>query len=197
MQQQDKRQQILVAAGDIFAARGFHKATIEQIADAAGVGKGTVYLYFKNKKGLFDALLLEGFSMTVKRTKRALAELTDPIEHIRVIINLHLAIIKRNHPLMQMIMHELAPNRLQDLRSEIGQRVREHMALYTEVLEQGIASGCLRPHEPQIVAFALAGAINHIGAGLVNDNLKLSLEDCEQELFQLFIAGLQQAKDID
>lgn len=197
MQQQDKRQQILVAAGDIFAARGFHKATIEQIADAAGVGKGTVYLYFKNKKGLFDALLLEGFNMTVKRTKQALAELTDPIEHIRVIIKLHLAIIKRNHPLMQMIMHELTPNRLQDLRSEIGQRVQEHMALYTEVLEHGIASGSLRPHEPRIVAFALAGAINHIGAGLVNENLKLSLEDCEQELFQLFIAGLQQAKDID
>ena len=67
--QQDKHQLILAAAADIFAAQGFYQATIEQIADAAGVGKGTVYLYFKSKKGLFDALVLESSQRVLQQAK--------------------------------------------------------------------------------------------------------------------------------
>ncbi|QGP91749.1 Fatty acid metabolism regulator protein [Neomoorella glycerini] len=58
----DKRQQILAAATKIFAARGFYQAKIADIAAAAGVGKGTVYEYFRSKKDLFQQLLLHLFN---------------------------------------------------------------------------------------------------------------------------------------
>lgn len=69
--------------------------------------------------------------------------------------------------------------------------MRELMALYTLVLEEGIAAGCLRQHNPQVIALAFLGAVNQVGANLNNGRLQASLNECEEGLFQLFIAGLQ------
>ena len=51
-----RRDQILDAAHGVFASRGFKEATVGHIADAAGIAKGTLYLYFKSK----DEILLGG-----------------------------------------------------------------------------------------------------------------------------------------
>ena len=48
---------ILTAAMKVYSQKGYHAATIEQIAAQAGVGKGTIYLYFKGKEGLTIALV--------------------------------------------------------------------------------------------------------------------------------------------
>lgn len=193
--EEDKRQKILAAAADIFATHGFHQATIEQIADAAGVGKGTVYLYFKSKKGLFDALLLESSQRVLRRTKEVVQAHTNPLERIRVLTHMQLQILKQNYPLMQMIIREFYPDKLKDLRPELEQHMHELMALYTLILEEGIAAGYLRQHNPQVVALAFLGAVNQVGANLNNGRLQVSLVDCEQELFQFFIAGLQKERN--
>ena len=53
-----KRTQILRAATDVFSAREFHTVPVEDVATAAGVGKGTLYLYFPTKEQLFYATIL-------------------------------------------------------------------------------------------------------------------------------------------
>lgn len=194
--QQDKRQLILAAAADIFAAHGFHQATIEQIAGAAGVGKGTVYLYFKSKKGLFDALLLESSQRVLLQAKGVMTAHSDPIERIRMLTHIQLQILKRNYPLMQMIMREFSTAKLKDLRPELGQHMRELVELYILILEEGIATGCLRQHNPQVVASAFMGAVNQVGANLNHGRLQVSLADSEEELFQLFIAGLRKREEL-
>ncbi len=55
----DKRRQVLRGARDVFLKRGFEGASMEQIAKAAGVSKGTLYVYFPSKEALFEALTLE------------------------------------------------------------------------------------------------------------------------------------------
>jgi AcrR family transcriptional regulator len=53
-----RRQQILVAAKRVFSGRGYHKATMEEIAREAELSPGTIYLYFKNKDELYASLTL-------------------------------------------------------------------------------------------------------------------------------------------
>ena len=53
----DKRRLIIEAAMKIFARDGFHKATISDIAEVAGIGKGTVYEYFNSKTELFEDMI--------------------------------------------------------------------------------------------------------------------------------------------
>lgn len=193
--QLDKRQLILEAAADIFAASGFHQATIEQIAEAAGVGKGTVYLYFKSKQGLFDALLLESLRRVLQQTKAVVEAPVDPIERIRRLVHLHLQILQRNQPLMQMIMREFSPGKLESLRPDLSQYMADLLGLYILLLEEGMASGYLRQHNPQVIALAFLGAVNQVGANLIHGRLPIDLAESETGLFQLFIAGLQKREE--
>jgi AcrR family transcriptional regulator len=57
--QQERRGSILDAAIEVFDEKGFDRANVEAIARAAGIGKGTVYLYFKSKEDIFAAIVAE------------------------------------------------------------------------------------------------------------------------------------------
>ena len=66
---QQTRDHLLAAAAQVFADRGFHGATLDAVAAAAGFSKGAVYSNFKNKEDLFLALLESGYSREVESLK--------------------------------------------------------------------------------------------------------------------------------
>ncbi len=68
-----RRDDILRAAREVFFQRGFHTVTVDDIAVAAEVGKGTVYLYFDTKETILAHLLLEGLDMLVADLEAAYA----------------------------------------------------------------------------------------------------------------------------
>mgnify|MGYP004707043205 CR=1 FL=1 len=72
-----KPKRILEAAVEVIAEKGLHETTIDEIAQRAGVAKGTVYLYFKNKESLLASLMqvgLEAFESAVRRRVAAHSE---------------------------------------------------------------------------------------------------------------------------
>ena len=68
-----RRRQILMGAAQVFAEKGFHKATTKQIAKAGGVSEGTIYNYFKNKRELLVAMIDSSTS------KVSFAEMSKPL----------------------------------------------------------------------------------------------------------------------
>src|SRR4051812_14472151 len=85
-----KRDAILRAAIDVFADRGFFNAQVADVARAAGVAAGTVYLYFRGK----DDLLISTFERTMREAmeegRAAVADVRDPRERLRRFARLHL-----------------------------------------------------------------------------------------------------------
>src|SRR5580700_7345526 len=69
----ERRQAILAAALKEFSARGFAAARLDDIADAAGIAKGTIYLYFRDKETLFQDLILSEMGPVVATLETALA----------------------------------------------------------------------------------------------------------------------------
>ena len=61
-----KRQDILKYAGILFKDKGFHNTKMDDIAVAAGVGKGTLYEYFKSKQDIFDEACIEYVELTIE-----------------------------------------------------------------------------------------------------------------------------------
>src|SRR2546421_9467693 len=86
-----KRDLILRAATDVFADRGFFNAQVADVARAAGIAAGTVYLYFRSK----DDLLVSIFERTMRdglaEGRTAVAAVRDPVERLRRFARLHLA----------------------------------------------------------------------------------------------------------
>lgn len=72
-EKEERRQSILRAAREVFLEEGFHRATVDSIAERAEVSKGTVYLYFESKETLLAHLLLEGLDSLLGYLKEAYA----------------------------------------------------------------------------------------------------------------------------
>ncbi len=68
-----RRQSILRAAREVFFECGFHRATVDNVAERAEVSKGTVYLYFESKETILAHLLLEGLSGLIEELEQAYA----------------------------------------------------------------------------------------------------------------------------
>src|SRR5213082_438073 len=90
----DKRTRIMDAAIKVFAERGFHSATVAEIARAAGVADGTIYLYFKGKDDLLLRLFDEKMTGLVAEVKAALAQERSAAEKLKRFIQLHLALVE-------------------------------------------------------------------------------------------------------
>src|SRR3989449_6604629 len=111
----DKRARILDAAIRVFAERGFHSATVAEIARAAGVADGTIYLYFKGKDDLLLRLFDEKMTELVAEMKAAVAQERSAAEKLKRFIQLHLALVERNP--------ELASVRSEEHTSELQSRL--------------------------------------------------------------------------
>lgn len=102
-----KRDAILRAAIDVFANRGFFNAQVADVARAAGVAAGTVYLYFRSK----DDLLVSIFERTMRETlaegRDAVAHLKDPADRLRCFARMHLRMLGRDRSLAIVFQIEL------------------------------------------------------------------------------------------
>src|SRR5207302_3330873 len=103
----EKRGRILEAAVKVFAERGFHTATVAEIARAAGVADGTIYLYFKSKDDLLLRLFDEKMTSLLEEARADLERESGAAGKLRRFIQLHLALVERNPELASVLIVEL------------------------------------------------------------------------------------------
>src|SRR5216683_2410569 len=94
-----KRDAILRAATDVFADHGFFNAQVADVARAAGVAAGTVYLYFRGKDDLLVSIFERTMGEALHDARAAVADIADPCERLRRVAQLHLARLGRDRNL--------------------------------------------------------------------------------------------------
>src|SRR3954469_19616402 len=104
---QDKRARIMDAAIKVFAERGFHTATVAEIARSAGVADGTIYLYFKGKDDLLLRLFDEKMTALLAEARDELSREKSAPDKLQRFIQLHLALVERNPDLASVLIVEL------------------------------------------------------------------------------------------
>src|SRR5512134_1503768 len=139
----DKRDAILRAAIETFAARGFFTAQVADVARAAGVAAGTVYLYFRGK----DDLLISIFERTMKEAiaegRASIADLADPVEQLRAIARLHLDRMGRDRSLAIVFQIELRQS-TKFMERFSATHLREYLGVIRDVIADGQARGAFR-----------------------------------------------------
>src|SRR5437879_12408080 len=85
----DKRPSILRAATRLFARNGYFNSKVADIARAAGVADGTVYLYFKSKEEILHSIFDRNMEEAIAEGRKLIGKLSDPREKLRRIANLH------------------------------------------------------------------------------------------------------------
>jgi TetR/AcrR family fatty acid metabolism transcriptional regulator len=139
----DKRSRILEAAVRVFARKGYFGARVSDIAKAARVADGTIYLYFKNKEDILVSLFDEVMAEHVEKGRQELAAVQDAEARLRVIARHHLRLLGSNRDLAVVFQVELRQSTKFMERFTAGW-LRDYLAIISEVIEEGQRDGTFR-----------------------------------------------------
>lgn len=103
-----RREQVLDAAGQLFAEASYPDTDMQALADRLGVGKGTIYRYFPSKQDLFLATVDRVIRRLHQRTSAAVAEVEDPLEGIARAIHAYLAFFADHPNAVELLIQERA-----------------------------------------------------------------------------------------
>ena len=141
-----RRDQILAAAHGVFASRGFKEATVGDIADAAGIAKGTLYLYFKSKDEIYWAALHRGLDELHALTRTALERAAGPRDKLHAFIDTKVRFFDADREFFSIYFAEfgnVSPHHL-PAQQPFLQRYMEQVALLDATLQQAAAAGIVR-----------------------------------------------------
>ena len=154
---EEKRQAICKAAAELFAQRPFHEVRLDDVAAAASIGKGTLYVYFKSKEDLFVSLISEAFeklldSIDSKLDDRAI----DPRQGLRTIVTELVGFAVRNPSYFEIM-------RIGEIEAMAAARCVRQRERLRELVQRVIRSGTRRglfldPH-PELTAVFIPGLV--------------------------------------
>jgi len=110
------QEKILDAALEVFSHKGFHVATVDEIAERAGVGKGTLYRYFSNKETLFNELVRLRLEELERDANAALNDRDNVLTMIAKYLRVYFEFFDRNQRLYRVIVQE---------RLDVGKQVQD------------------------------------------------------------------------
>lgn len=152
--------ELLDAALDVFAERGFAGARLEDIALRAGVTKGTVYLYFASKQALFEAVVRQTLVSSIARGQAALRDFDGPTpELLRTVLTgwWHRLVRTKAAALVKLICAE-ASNFPSLARFYYDNVIEPGRRLQGRILERGIARGEFRAVPVEHTAMIIVSA---------------------------------------
>jgi TetR/AcrR family fatty acid metabolism transcriptional regulator len=184
-----KRDAILRAATDVFADRGYFNAQVADVARAAGVAAGTVYLYFRSKDDLLISIFERGMKEALDEGRALAAAVRDPRERLRRFARLHLARLGRDRNLAIVFQVELRQS-TKFMERFSSTLLRDYLGLIRDAIADGQREGTFRPDvKPTVAAKTLFGALDEMATNWILSRRKYSLEADADLVVDLFLNG--------
>lgn len=186
-----RRSEIIEAATDVFAAKGFHQAGIADIATQLNIGHGTIYRYFKNKRAIFDAIIALGL-MKIVVVITAYPPKADSFEEylrqLKHISSGFIGVFFDNPRLAKIIIEQTSavdPQAAKRLKNTIIAGTRAYF-------KNGVDKCFLRQNMNQKVAAHMVTAMMYeIVEQLIDQDISsINMEEWNQELLAIMINGI-------
>jgi TetR/AcrR family fatty acid metabolism transcriptional regulator len=190
----DKREAILRAATEVFARHGYFQAQVADVARAAGVAAGTVYLYFRSK----DDLLVSIFERTMKEAiadgRAALSGVTDPRARLEHVARLHLDRLGRDRDLAVVFQVELRQS-TKFMERFSSSYLRDYIGVIRETIAEGQKAGLFRSDvNPTTAAKMFFGALDEMATNWILSRRRYSLIAEADAVIDLFVNGVAARK---
>ena len=194
----NKKDLIINSALELFSANGYQKTKIIDIANNAGVGKGTIYEYFKDKKSLFDDVLSSRIAIHHNAIENLIDDNLNPLENLSSIIKNEIIIVEKDISLFkiftQIISHPLdyegfkINETLQDFQTK-------RFNYINKIIKEGVEKGYFRKVNSEIVSLSILSSLNsfiifkcnlHSEIEPLTTNIDFNIED----LFDYLLNGV-------
>ncbi|HYM21672.1 MAG TPA: TetR/AcrR family transcriptional regulator C-terminal domain-containing protein, partial [Vicinamibacterales bacterium] len=177
------------AAIDVFAERGYFNAQVADVARAAGVAAGTVYLYFRSKDDLLISIFERGMREAIAEGKQVIEGVSDPVERLRRLSRMHLERLGRDRNSAIVFQVELRQS-TKFMERFSSTLLRDYLGLIRDAFADGQRSGVFRSDvKPTLAAKALFGALDEMATNWILSTRRYALDADADAVVDLFING--------
>ena len=187
----DKREAILRAATRVFARNGYFNSKVADIARAAGVADGTVYLYFKSKEDILHSIFDRSVEEALGAARKQIESVSDPKEKLRQIALLHLERLGADRDLAVVFQVELrGSTKFMEEFSAAG--FAEYLTLIRATFEEGQHTGVFRRDlNANVVAKVLFGALDEMATNWILSKRRYKLAPMADQVLDIFLNGVK------
>lgn len=185
-----RRDQILEEAARLFSSQRFDEVLMDDIAQSAGVAKGTLYTYFSDKEELYFAVIFEGISRLNQQVLEKASSQKDPEKKLRDIVHSIVSFVAQNGFFYKLLS-------IEDGKSNTGKSVnrerwREERKIQLEAIESvlmaGHSEGSFRVCDSFVEAAILRDMVR---STVINASGKLSVDEMVDVIMRIFIDGIR------
>jgi AcrR family transcriptional regulator len=158
-----KQKKILTAAATVFSKHGFHQTRVDEIAELAGVAKGTLYYNFSSKSKLFSAMVTEGIDEIIEKIREQLADSDMPFaQHFRKLIECNVTLYLQYSDLARIVFNEITVGIDDDILHDIQTAQARYIDCVAEQLEDGRRTGHIKDVNLRLAAVAIVGMLDNL-----------------------------------
>ena len=188
----DKRYRIMNAAIASFAQRGYHQATIADVAREAGVAAGTIYLYFKNKDDLLVSIFEEKVQGFIQAFHQQLSQEENAEVKLRKLVHLHLFEMQNHPDLAAVFQLELRQSR-HFMSAYPKTDLKVYFDLIGDIIEEGQQQGMFRKDlYLTAVKKAFFGALDETVTSWLLAGKNYDLSQMAEPVADLFVRGFSE-----
>lgn len=184
-----KRRKIFKAAISVFERNGYHKTTMDAIADAAGIGKASVYRMFKNKEMLLDEILQEKYNEIVEIFNKIHSKENDVLEQIKEMILFWLSFISNNYTVYQLILTETNPAGVNN-RIVFYDYIASNLPMFKERIVALNRERKLKTLNFYSAFYGILGYIDGVVAKWLRSGKEYDLKDEATEILEVIFRGI-------
>lgn len=183
---QDRPEQIIKAALEVFGERGLANAKLQDIAERAGVSKGTIYLYFPNKEELFREMVRQTAVSAIERAEKIITQGTTPTEQLLAFMRGYWRFVRSPafSTIDRLVLGELHqfPDLAKFYAHDVVARV---LNLLSGIIRRGSDTGVFREIDPMVAARMMVALT--VMNGLWRDEqtgVPLLIDKSDEEVFR-------------
>ncbi|KUG24769.1 transcriptional regulator, tetr family [hydrocarbon metagenome] len=148
---EQKKEQIKEAAKDFIAYYGYHKTTLDDIANKVGIKKNSIYYYFKSKEDLFNEIIIEIYAAKITDYEKASLKSKSTIDKIKTFL---LTIVSQKYK--ESKQYKITPGAFIEIGRIIEESYKELFEntrlLLSTIIREGISTGEFRKHDAEETA---------------------------------------------
>lgn len=191
-----RRSQIILAAIKLFSQKGFHKTTLKELAEESGLSHGNIYGYVGNKEDIFYLIHAFVANKADKILSRAIKNVSNPIDKMRRVIRSEFNLMDQWADAVMLLYQEthiLSGTYLKKLL----QKERAHVAIFEEILQEGIERGLFKPCNVRVTANLIKSMIDTWTVKRWDLYGQASRREVEQSILDVIFQGLLSTESKD
>jgi AcrR family transcriptional regulator len=156
-----RRNQILEIATKLFASKGYHGATLDEVAEQLGVTKASLYYYFRSKEQLLKEICINMQEKMNNNVRELVLSEMSPVYKLRALIKAQLIFVSTNRDISKVVFDEAealgkAAYKRIYLQSKLGEKFVQ------DIIEEGVKCGCFAVDDVKMASFLILSACHWI-----------------------------------